>query len=215
MGQLRDLTGQKFGRLTVLYRNGSSKSKSALWFCVCEDGNTCTVVGSDLISGHSKSYGCYKKDISTERLSGELNPAKTEEFRARMRDNNPAKRSEVREKISKNHADVSGCNNPMFGVASPSTGKFGPESPNWRGGVTPENMMIRTSSEYKTWRSQVFARDYGICNDCFTQSPDVEAHHLFSFSEWEELRLDVDNGMTLCKKCHDSYAMKGTYNHKR
>ena len=36
-----------------------------------------------------------------------------------------------------------------------------------------------------------------------------------SFAEWEELRFDVDNGITLCKECHDKHNKKGTYNHTR
>ncbi len=38
VGQAKDLTGQKFGRLTVLYRT-ENKSKMTRWVCECECGD--------------------------------------------------------------------------------------------------------------------------------------------------------------------------------
>jgi len=43
MSKLKDITGQKFGKLTVLYRNGSNASGVAKWQCRCECGRECTV----------------------------------------------------------------------------------------------------------------------------------------------------------------------------
>src|SRR5699024_7767842 len=57
-----DLTGQKFGRLVVVDREGSNKHKKAIWLCRCECGNTTVVVGSDLRSGHTKSCGCLENE---------------------------------------------------------------------------------------------------------------------------------------------------------
>lgn len=53
-----NLLGQKFNKLTALYRNGSNKKKLALWHCICECGNEHDVAGSHLISGDIKSCGC-------------------------------------------------------------------------------------------------------------------------------------------------------------
>lgn len=59
---LIDLTGQKFGRLTVLYRDTETeklkKDRHAMWKCQCECGNQTTVVGKDLRVGKSQSCGC-------------------------------------------------------------------------------------------------------------------------------------------------------------
>lgn len=38
MSRLIDLTGQRFGRLTVIERAGSDIRKQALWMCVCDCG---------------------------------------------------------------------------------------------------------------------------------------------------------------------------------
>jgi hypothetical protein len=51
---LKDETGQTFGRLTVIERNGS-KGKRAAWLCRCSWGNESTVAGQDLRSGETRS----------------------------------------------------------------------------------------------------------------------------------------------------------------
>lgn len=49
-----DLTGQRFGYLTVISRNGTSsgKTKKALWLCRCDCGNTVTRESQSLRSKH-------------------------------------------------------------------------------------------------------------------------------------------------------------------
>jgi hypothetical protein len=56
------LTGQRFGRLTVIGPAGSNKHGKRLWLCSCECGRQTTAVGSHLINGHTKSCGCLVAD---------------------------------------------------------------------------------------------------------------------------------------------------------
>lgn len=66
--KVRDLTGQTFGKLTVIERAGSDKHGNALWKCQCDcsEKNIITVVSYDLINGHTKSCGCLKIERSTK-----------------------------------------------------------------------------------------------------------------------------------------------------
>lgn len=57
MGQLIDLTGQRFGRWTVLRYSGK-KSKNHYWKCKCDCGTEKEVRGSSLTSGGTLSCGC-------------------------------------------------------------------------------------------------------------------------------------------------------------
>lgn len=64
----KDMTGQAFGSLTVLKRDGSNTRGQAMWLCQCACGQTVSVCGGDLRSGHSKSCGCERG--SHKRIHG-------------------------------------------------------------------------------------------------------------------------------------------------
>lgn len=63
-----DLTGQKFGKLTVLKFAGFSKTHhGSYWLCKCDCGNTKEVFGSSLKHGLTTSCGCYRNKCTSER----------------------------------------------------------------------------------------------------------------------------------------------------
>ena len=61
-----DLTGQRFGRLTVITRAGSTKHGQTMWICKCDCGRTATVRGDHLTRDATKSCGCYQKEWAKE-----------------------------------------------------------------------------------------------------------------------------------------------------
>lgn len=69
---LKDLTGEKFGKLTVLNRDETKPKghgKPVFWNCVCECGRIISVEGSHLKNGHTKSCGCY--NINAQKVIDE------------------------------------------------------------------------------------------------------------------------------------------------
>lgn len=62
-----DLTGQKFGRLTVIKRVENDKYGTARWECKCVCGGKTITSTGHLKSGHTKSCGCYSKEIAKEK----------------------------------------------------------------------------------------------------------------------------------------------------
>jgi hypothetical protein len=64
MGRFIDLTGQKFGRLTVQELSGRDNYRQIMWNCACDCGNTKRIKGSSLRSGATKSCGCYNREQS-------------------------------------------------------------------------------------------------------------------------------------------------------
>lgn len=74
----------------------------------------------------------------------------------------------------------------------------------WRGGISGEKDALRHRFEYKHWRSNVYERDKYACQCCGCVGGKLNAHHIYQFSDYENLRYDEDNGITLCVKCHDS-----------
>lgn len=61
----KDITGQRFGRLTVIGREGTNKHRASTWRCLCDCGSEIVVVGSNLRTGWSQSCGCIRKDRLT------------------------------------------------------------------------------------------------------------------------------------------------------
>ncbi len=55
----QDITGQKFGKLTVLYQDEvQEKNRPRKWVCRCDCGGLCSVAISNLRNGHTQSCGC-------------------------------------------------------------------------------------------------------------------------------------------------------------
>lgn len=107
----------------------------------------------------------------------------------------------------------------------------GPLNPRWKGGITSLDRAIRTSALYKQWRKSVFERDDYTCQKCGARSRAgahvrIHAHHIYQFARLlqdhnvecvEDARICdalwcIDNGLTLCRRCHratDSYGNGG------
>lgn len=66
MGRFRDLTGERFGRLLVLQKNGYNKHHQLYWLCECDCGNRKNVLGFVLGRGECQSCGCLHKERMTQ-----------------------------------------------------------------------------------------------------------------------------------------------------
>lgn len=55
---------------------------------------------------------------------------------------------------------------------------------------------------YKYWRSRVYKRDGYACKLCLSKDA-IEAHHIKRWADFPEHRFDINNGITLCKVCHN------------
>lgn len=66
---VRDLSGQRFGRLTVIERMPPTpKSRSVLWICQCDCGNLCVYSSGSITNGNVVSCGCRKKEAQAENF---------------------------------------------------------------------------------------------------------------------------------------------------
>lgn len=62
MKRVHDLTGQKFGRLTVIGIDDTKQTRKTFWICECECGSIISTRSDRLISNRVKSCGCYKRE---------------------------------------------------------------------------------------------------------------------------------------------------------
>jgi len=77
---------------------------------------------------------------------------------------------------------------------------------NWKGGNSrSEEKKVRSGVEYRLWREAIFKRDNHTCQKCNLKGVYLHPHHIKNFSKYIELRFDIDNGITLCKKCHNKF----------
>lgn len=77
--KLIDLTGNVYGRLTVIERAENYKHYTC-WLCKCECGNEAVVRSSDLRFNKTKSCGCLRKEFA-QKLNNKHGKSKTTEFK--------------------------------------------------------------------------------------------------------------------------------------
>jgi hypothetical protein len=71
MSKAIDLTGMRFGRLTVLYRNdlltrNGKHGHVYYWHCKCDCGNEKDILKASLTSGNTKSCGCLHNELLSQ-----------------------------------------------------------------------------------------------------------------------------------------------------
>lgn len=215
-----NIKGLRFGRLIVLEKSNLKHEKHGVsWVCKCDCGNITTVKGYLLRKGKTTSCGCYAKECYSN------NGKKTSYFlKEKIKESMIGKvfgyLTVLKFSHTKNNNNYWEClckcgNTTIVNTRSlnnghtSSCGCFRLESLpkkeshwNWKDGITTENARIRSSREYKNWRTQVFIRDNYACQMCGKKNCYLEAHHIKSFSEFPKDRLNISNGITLCKECH-------------
>ena len=83
----------------------------------------------------------------------------------------------------------------------------GSKNPNWKGGLTAKQVVIRSCTKYKNWRKAVYERDDYKCVICGIEGngKNLEAHHIIPLSiliKDKKPLFEISNGKTLCSKCH-------------
>lgn len=106
MGQIKILTGKRFGRLTVDDFAWLNEQHHAVWKCICDCGKTCFVDGVLLRSNRTKSCGCLRRDSAVERGKKQVAMRPANEKKVRRAWNNMLWR--CFDENSKNFSDYGG-----------------------------------------------------------------------------------------------------------
>jgi hypothetical protein len=174
----KDLTGQMFGRLTVISFAGyydDGKKKRTKWNCSCScNGNTSSYLQGNLVQGSARSCGCLKKE-------------------------NYAKQGETLKKWNQNPDNKEVWRNVLT-----KSLKYGVEHHCYNHSLTTEEREAsrRRMPMYKTWCKSIYKRDNYSCKKCNKKHCKLEAHHIKSYKLFPDLRFDINNGVCLCTECH-------------
>lgn len=75
---------------------------------------------------------------------------------------------------------------------------YGEDNPRWK----PDARRKARKGKHGSWSRAVVSRDKATCQRCGVTGIEMHAHHIKSYSEFPDLRWNLDNGETLCCICH-------------
>lgn len=221
-----DLVGKQFGRLLVVEKYGKTLSGMTLWLCECVCGNRLKVQTGNLTSGHTKSCGCYSKEVTSRShlkdLTGKrfgrvlvverYNKINPREVWWSCKCNCGKEFVTTRKRLLNGQTQSCGCLHRE---------RISKENSHWWKEdrsllVEPFKSQIVYLLEYNDWRKYVFNRDDCVCQRCGITGGNLHAHHIIPFSKIINgynittvdkakecaLLFSVDNGVTLCEVCH-------------
>lgn len=219
------LLNKQFNRWTVISKAGNDKAGRALWLCRCScDRQTEKIVaGYSLRGGQSLSCGCYCKEQVTKaklndltgKIFGKLTvlgrvkeKTKSIQWICQCSCDNKTIINVFGNNLYRNHTKSCGCINKLTG----------PDHPSWDHTITNEERNVsrdRLIPGYKGWKKKIYAKNFYKCVICHSKE-NICAHHLESYKSNPNLRLDLNNGITLCRKCHLKFHTKyGNVNNTR
>lgn len=85
---------------------------------------------------------------------------------------------------------------------------MGENNPRWKGGSRVGKRPELDSHEYYMWRKNIFEKYHFTCQRCKQIGGNLEAHHIFNYADYKDLRLNEENGIVLCKECHKEFHKK-------
>jgi hypothetical protein len=193
-----DLSGKKFGHLLVLERDfNKSKPGKVFYNCKCDCGNIVSVIAYQLRSGKTKTCGCKNRLALIGQKIGKWTVLdfieirnKKAYFSCRCECGN------IREVVGALlRAGMTKCcaNCKQYGKKREKT--------------YTELEIDRCRNKdhlFQQWAYHVKIRDKWRCIICKSKKI-VQAHHLFAWAEYKELRYVLDNGVSLCRMCHEKF----------
>jgi 5-methylcytosine-specific restriction endonuclease McrA len=205
----KDLTGNRYGKLVATRKTKKrSSSGNLIWLLRCDCGKDVERATSTLTKDTKSCCGCSKySDITNSRFSRLVAVEKIDEVYHRspiwecLCDcgnvvNVPINR------LKSGHTKSCGCLHRDKTIER-STGE---NNFNWNPSLTKEDRIKRRMlPEYQKWRTSVYERDSHTCQKCKKLGGNINAHHKDGYHWCKERRIDLDNGITLCEDCHNSF----------
>ena len=208
---MKDLTGQRFGKLVAIKPTDKRVGTNVVWEMKCDCGNTTYVHTGNLGKHHRKtrSCGCLHMEVVGVDLTGQrfgrLTVIERQEYKG--------SRSAWKCKCDcGNVTTVAGTH--LTSGATQSCGCIrdelvGENHPNYNPNKTDEERLkkryILGKHTIDGFRNKVYQRDEYTCRVCGQVGGTLNAHHLDGWSWAKDKRFEVSNGVTLCEDCHNKF----------
>jgi hypothetical protein len=215
-----DITGKTFGRLTAIECIGKIKGKIH-WKCICDCINKSSylpaiveVSSNHLINGLRKSCGCINNPNLIQLIFGRLKVLERTDLRNKWGNTLWKCQCSCPEKTIKyvSTTDLTRGNTSSCGcitnerIAKLGKSQVGENNPRWNPNLTnKERGQRRICPKFTKWRKKVYIRDNYTCQCCGQYGGKLEAHHLDGFHWFKKGRYNVNNGITLCRYCHEQF----------
>lgn len=80
LSKIKDITGEKYNKLTAIKYIGKTKNGSAIWLWKCDCGNEKEIVANSVKTGNTKSCGCLKKEQNKNNLKHKIKDISNKRF---------------------------------------------------------------------------------------------------------------------------------------
>ena len=171
----KNLVGMKFGRLLVLEYIGKSK-----WKCLCDCGNTTIVNRGNLLSGNTKSCGCYHKERAKQANSGVFCSAKRPEVRIKNSLGHIGHKH-TKEQIEKTIAKTTGLHRSNEFKKIMHDCHIGDKNPRWIDGRSFGKYCIKFNNAFKHHIRTIFENKCFVCGINELNNPGgqkLHVHHI-------------------------------------
>ena len=214
--RFNDLVGHKYGMLTVLSFHSKIK-ESRKWNCRCDCGVECVKYGHQIRAGQVVSCGCEqrrKASITGALKVVDLTGKRFGRLVVIGRDGSSTHRRVLWSCLCDCGKKKTIIGNHLMSGNTKSCGCIQKETMHdirWNPNLSKEDREINRSREMSVpglhiWRKEVYKRDGWHCTVCGDNSSgNLVAHHKNSWSDNKLLRLDVNNGVTICVDCHKEF----------
>lgn len=218
MGAFIDISGQKFGMLTVLHR-AENRGRRTFWACRCDCGGYIETSGGDIKNGSVRSCGCIRRETARMNtfvdIAGQTFNRLTAIECTGSKDNRAMWlfRCSCGNHVVLPGKEVRTGNTQSCGCQKREHSSFQPgeKHPYYNSDLTDEEREKRCQvPEYLSWTKAVYKKYDYTCQKCNERGGvSIHAHHIESYASNRELRTDIQNGIVLCSTCH--YAFHGKY----
>lgn len=196
--------GKRYGKVIVLELSQSINWKTR-YKCICDCGVTFITYADYLQHGKVKTCGkCGYNDLSGQKF-GRLMVISVAEHKRRLKYNCVCDcgKNVVVKAYHLTSGKTKSCGCLKVDLEKKRNGK---NHPRYNPDISDEERrQKRKTPEYKNWTKNILKRDCFACQICGERGGKLRAHHIDGFNWRISKRIDLSNGVALCKQCHDDF----------